>query len=64
MIKVIWQGKENLIDKERVKIEDLLKEFGIFPEAVIVAKNGEVVTEDEVAETGDEIHIIRAISGG
>ncbi len=64
MIRVIWQGKERDIDKDRIKIKELLKEFGVLPEVVVVARNGEVVTEEEFAESGDEVQIIRAISGG
>lgn len=48
----------------RRRVEDLLKELRLNRETHIVARNGEMVTEDEWIETGDEVEIIAAISGG
>lgn len=42
----------------------LLKKMNLLPEVVLVAKNGEIVTEDEFLRPEDEVEIIRAISGG
>jgi len=64
MIKVRWENRDRELDLGSARIDEILKIMGILPEGVIVAKNGEVVSEDEVASSGDEIRIIKAISGG
>jgi thiamine biosynthesis protein ThiS len=55
-------------DKERqVKaktVKELLKKLNINPITVIVAKNNELVTEDEKLNDKDEVKIISVISGG
>ncbi len=64
MIRVIWEGKVGELELNSARIDEILERMGILPEGVLVAKNGEVVSEDEIARSGDEIRIIRAISGG
>lgn len=45
-------------------IEDILKNLGINPVEVIVARNGKVVSElDKIADE-DEMRIIRVVHGG
>ena len=49
---------------EESMIEDILKELGINPVEVIVARNGKVVSElDRIADE-DEMRIIRVVHGG
>ncbi|MBI2890448.1 MAG: DNA repair protein RadC [Nitrospirae bacterium] len=48
----------------KMRVRDLLKRLELLPEVVLVAKNGEVVTEDEMVGPQDEVEIIKAISGG
>jgi len=62
-MKVYFRGKE-LEYPERMRVRDLLKKMNLSPQAVLVIRNNEVVTEDEVLEESDEIRIISAISGG
>jgi sulfur carrier protein len=45
-------------------VEALLRDLGIDPIAVIVARNGTLVTEDSVVENEDEVRIIRIAHGG
>jgi sulfur carrier protein len=45
-------------------IEAILKDLGINPEEVIVAKNGRIVPEDETAGDSDELKIVRFVHGG
>jgi sulfur carrier protein len=47
-----------------VRIEDLLTELDINPVEVVIAKNGELVTEIESAGGEDEIRIYRISHGG
>ena len=42
----------------------LLERLGIVQEGVVVAVNGELVTADTMIRVGDEVEIIRAVSGG
>ena len=53
---------EFLIDK--IRIEELLDQLAINPVEVIVAKNGIIVSEDEIASLDDELKIIRIVHGG
>jgi sulfur carrier protein ThiS len=43
---------------------DALKKSDIVPEAVIAIRDGEVITDDEILRSGDEIKLIAVISGG
>lgn len=56
------EDKETNIKAKTVK--ELLKKLNINPITVIVAKNNELVTEDEKLSEKDEVKIISVISGG
>jgi len=56
--------KEIKIEDKDMPIENLLKELGINPVEVIIAKNGKIVPEDETVTNEDVIKIIRVIHGG
>jgi sulfur carrier protein ThiS len=43
---------------------DALKKSGIVPESVIALRAGEMITDDEILHTGDEIRLVAVISGG
>lgn len=43
---------------------DLLKELGLYPDAVLVFRDGKVLPEDECLENGDRIEIMKIASGG
>lgn len=62
-MKVIFRGREREVQGP-IKVKDLLKLLGLLPEAAVVLKNGEPVTEDEVLREEDEVRVISAISGG
>jgi len=63
-IKVIYRGKELEFPEKRMKVKELLKKLGLSPLSSLVVKNGEVVSEEETVEEGDEVRVINAISGG
>ena len=42
----------------------LLEELGVNPEEVLVVKNKELVSLDDVVEDDDEIRLLSVISGG
>ena len=55
------------IESERVpfgEAKDILRELGINPVEVIVARNGVIVSEEETAGSGDELKIVRIVHGG
>ncbi len=60
----IRYGTERWEKDRRMVVWRILEEREINPETVIVAINGEVVTEDDFAQPGDDVEIVRAISGG
>lgn len=45
-------------------VKELLHQLKINPEVVIVARKGEVLTEEEQLKPKDEIEILSAVSGG
>ena len=61
--KFLNQAKKVSV-KEGASVLDVLKELKINPETVLVKKDREIVTEDEPLGAGDEIEIIRVVSGG
>jgi len=62
-MKVKHGRSEHEFDKE-MTVRRLLEKLNIVPEGVVVAVNGELVTADTTVRVGDEVDVIRAISGG
>ena len=50
-------------DRE-MNVHALLQRLSIVPEGVVVSINGELATRDMTIKVGDQVEIIRAISGG
>lgn len=46
------------------RIEDILRRLEIKSEEVIVAKNGQIVAEEETIGSSDELKIVRIVHGG
>ena len=57
-------GSKKEMAVHNARIEDILKELGINPVEVIVAKNGKIVAEEENAGFADELKIVRVVHGG
>ena len=57
-------GSQREISRAEASIEEILKELGVNPEEVIVAKNGRIVPEDETAGESDQLQIVRFVHGG
>lgn len=62
-MKVRYGDKEYTFD-QRMSARKLLQQLGVLPETVVVTKNDEIVTEDEMLEVDDQVELIRVISGG
>ena len=43
---------------------DAIKKTGMDPEAVLVIRNGELVTDDVILADSDDVRLISVISGG
>jgi sulfur carrier protein ThiS len=43
---------------------DALKKINVVPESVIAVRDGEMITDDEILRSGDEIKLVAVISGG
>jgi len=61
---ILPDGSRNEMAVEDTTIEDVLRRLGINPVEVIVAKNGKIVSEDETADSKDELKIVRVVHGG
>jgi sulfur carrier protein len=64
MLIALPDGSRREISMDEARIEDILKQLGINPEEVIVAKNGKIVPEEETAGGSDELKIVRFVHGG
>ena len=63
----IYLEKDNKSLSLKIKKIDgkkLLEKLKINPSSVILVKNDEVVLEDEILESGDDIKILSVVSGG
>ncbi len=47
-----------------VRVSVVLKQLSLLPSTVMVIRNGQLLTEDELVHDGDEIEIRSVISGG
>ncbi len=66
MIKVkVLGGREYVIDASNtLKVKDVLKKLGLKIEEYVVTKSGEVITEEDIVEDGDELILYPVVSGG
>lgn len=59
---------ESTEEKKNIKFKgsaaDLLKKLEINPETVVVIKNNTMITNEEILDNQDEVHILSIISGG
>ncbi|MEB3780907.1 MAG: MoaD/ThiS family protein [Desulfurococcales archaeon] len=61
--RVIPDNKELTVDSG-ISVEELLKAAGFNTESAVVLVNGSPVPEDYRVKEGDEIVIVRVLSGG
>jgi sulfur carrier protein ThiS len=47
-----------------ITIRDALIKIGVAPESVLPTRQGELLTEDERLQEGDQIRLVAVISGG
>ena len=63
-IKVFYRGKEIEVEGKKLRARELLEKLGLSPLSSLVVKNGEVISEEDYVEEGDNIRVVNAISGG
>ncbi|PMQ01436.1 MAG: thiamine biosynthesis protein ThiS [Dictyoglomus sp. NZ13-RE01] len=63
--KVKYRGKiyEIKVEKDKLMIEEILKNLGLSREYAFVVKNGEIEMDGYIYPS-DEIEVINAVSGG
>lgn len=57
-------NKKSVLKVKKSSIAELLEKRGINRETVLVIKNKKICTEEEILKDGDEIEILKAVSGG
>ncbi|MEK6964182.1 MAG: MoaD/ThiS family protein [Nanoarchaeota archaeon] len=58
------QQNKTLKKKFSGSAKKLLITLGVSSQAVLIIKNGELVTEDEVLKDKDEVKLLSVVSGG
>ena len=58
------EEKHDLDMPERATPFSVITVLGMYPDSVLVLKNGNVMPEDEQLSAGDSIELIRIASGG
>lgn len=61
---ILPDGETRAMSSGGPLIRDLLEELGINPLEVLVARNGRIVPEEDLAGEEDEIRVIRVVHGG
>jgi len=61
---ILPDGKITRLDADEANIEEILRALNINPVEVIVAKNGMIAPEEEMASSEDELKIVRVVHGG
>jgi sulfur carrier protein ThiS len=61
--KFIIRNKEFEI-RQGMTIRKALQKLNIEPDSVLITRNGELITDDEIIHVNDEIKLVPVISGG
>jgi len=62
-VRIIFRDRQYTAESG-ITVRRLLRDLGISLQGVIVIRNDDLLTEDEVLREGDVITIVSAISGG
>ena len=52
------------IEAQNIQVNKALEELGLSPQAYLVLRNGEILTDRELIRDGEEIKLVSVISGG
>jgi sulfur carrier protein len=62
-MKIVYRDKVWEL-KGGMTARDAIRKVGLDPEAVLVVRNGELVTEDTILRDEDEVKLVAVVSGG
>ena len=62
-VKLIMRDKV-FIAKGGMTLRDCLLSAGVNPESVLALRQGQMITDDEILQDGEEIRLVAVISGG
>ncbi len=60
---IVYRDKEWFVDQD-LTVNQMLKYLKLFPESVLVVRNGQLIAEDQKLHSGDEVKIVAVVSGG
>ncbi len=63
-VEVEFRNRVIPVDKRVRRVLDLLRHLNLNPEEVLVFRNEEVLTEDELVRQGDRLFILEVVSRG
>lgn len=63
-VELVHTGKKKKINTSAKTVQSLLDELDLNREVFVVRKNGQIVPEGELLFDGDELEIIKVVSGG
>ena len=64
-VRVRFEGREREMEvREGTTVEELLERLGYDRESVLVRKGKKLIVEEEELSEGDELEIIRVVTGG
>jgi thiamine biosynthesis protein ThiS len=63
-MNITLNGSNVRVPENRATVNDLLKLIDVNREEVVVALNGVISIEEEALTEGDEVKLIKAVSGG
>ena len=63
MVKITLRDQQYEV-RPGMTLLSALEKIGIAPEAVLAARGGELILEDEILLDGQEIRLVSVISGG
>ncbi len=62
-MKVIHRDKEWEFEV-RMTVGQVVERVGLIPQTVLAMRDGKLLTEDTMLESGDEVKLVAVISGG
>lgn len=63
MVKIIFRHAEYEV-KAGMSVQHALEKIGLDSNSVLVTRQGELLTDDEILHEGDVVRLVAVISGG
>lgn len=62
-IQIAFRDQQHTVRSGMTARSAILK-IGLDPNAVLIVRNGELITDDEILDAGDQVRLVPVISGG